>query len=279
MGRTAHLRARESHYSGLRWPASSSSIPARARAPRLPRSSRRGRAAGVPTHLLRAGEDAAELARAADADVLGMAGGDGSLARSRRGCARARPAIRLHPVRDAQPFRPRPRPRPRRPDRGATGVRRPASGASTSAAQTSGLPEQRVARRLREARPPARRRIAAAATRLRDSARGRSWSRTGIRSASRSTANRSRAGSCSSRTMRTSSSCLRSASRERLDEGKLYLYCPGRRSGRSAAARPSASTPPSMRCRRRSTASPRFCETPIEFTIEPGALRVLVPPG
>jgi diacylglycerol kinase family enzyme len=35
---------------------------------------------GVTVHLLREGEDAAELARAADADALGMAGGDGSLA-------------------------------------------------------------------------------------------------------------------------------------------------------------------------------------------------------
>ncbi|HLK46398.1 MAG TPA: diacylglycerol kinase family protein [Acidimicrobiales bacterium] len=36
--------------------------------------------AGVPTHRLRAGDDVVEVARAADADVLGMAGGDGSLA-------------------------------------------------------------------------------------------------------------------------------------------------------------------------------------------------------
>jgi diacylglycerol kinase family enzyme len=35
---------------------------------------------GVEPHLLRPGEDVAELARGADADVLGVAGGDGSLA-------------------------------------------------------------------------------------------------------------------------------------------------------------------------------------------------------
>jgi diacylglycerol kinase family enzyme len=34
---------------------------------------------GVETHVMREGEDAAELARAADAPVLGIAGGDGSL--------------------------------------------------------------------------------------------------------------------------------------------------------------------------------------------------------
>ena len=34
---------------------------------------------GVSLHVLRDGEDLVELARAADADVLGMAGGDGSL--------------------------------------------------------------------------------------------------------------------------------------------------------------------------------------------------------
>jgi diacylglycerol kinase family enzyme len=38
------------------------------------------RAIGVQTHVLREGEDAAELARASTADVLGIAGGDGSLA-------------------------------------------------------------------------------------------------------------------------------------------------------------------------------------------------------
>jgi diacylglycerol kinase family enzyme len=35
---------------------------------------------GLAVHLLRSGEDAAELARHADADALGVAGGDGSLA-------------------------------------------------------------------------------------------------------------------------------------------------------------------------------------------------------
>ena len=37
-------------------------------------------ALGIETHILRDGDDAAGLARSADADTLGMAGGDGSLA-------------------------------------------------------------------------------------------------------------------------------------------------------------------------------------------------------
>lgn len=37
-------------------------------------------ARGITTHVLRKGDDLAELARGADADALGMAGGDGSLA-------------------------------------------------------------------------------------------------------------------------------------------------------------------------------------------------------
>ena len=40
----------------------------------------RARSRGIETHVLAEGEDAAELARGADADSLGMAGGDGSLA-------------------------------------------------------------------------------------------------------------------------------------------------------------------------------------------------------
>src|SRR5215212_10628631 len=35
---------------------------------------------GIDTHLLREGDDAAQVARASDAPTLGMAGGDGSLA-------------------------------------------------------------------------------------------------------------------------------------------------------------------------------------------------------
>ena len=38
------------------------------------------RSAGIETHVLRPGEDAAQAARASSADVLGIAGGDGSLA-------------------------------------------------------------------------------------------------------------------------------------------------------------------------------------------------------
>jgi diacylglycerol kinase family enzyme len=41
---------------------------------------RAARLRGIRCHVLRDGDDAAELARAADADVLGAAGGDGSLA-------------------------------------------------------------------------------------------------------------------------------------------------------------------------------------------------------
>jgi diacylglycerol kinase family enzyme len=41
----------------------------------------RAEARGVETHVLGEGEDAADLAREADADTLGIAGGDGSLAR------------------------------------------------------------------------------------------------------------------------------------------------------------------------------------------------------
>lgn len=41
---------------------------------------REARSLGIETHLLEEGEDAAELARRTDADAIGMAGGDGSLA-------------------------------------------------------------------------------------------------------------------------------------------------------------------------------------------------------
>jgi len=66
--------------------------------------------------------------------------------------------------------------------------------------------------------------------------------------------------------------------RERLDEGKLHVYCPGaERSERvgerfvvdAAAGRLEAAI----------DGEPDLLETPVEFRVEPRALRVLVPPS
>ena len=63
-------------------------------------------------HVLGEDDDPVELARSADTDVLGAAGGDGSVVERGRGRGRARPALRRRPLRHPQPLCPRPRPRP-----------------------------------------------------------------------------------------------------------------------------------------------------------------------
>jgi diacylglycerol kinase family enzyme len=66
--------------------------------------------------------------------------------------------------------------------------------------------------------------------------------------------------------------------RERLDEGKLYLYTPGtdppERVGERFVVAAAA-----KRLEAAIDGEPDVLETPMEFRVEPGALRVLVPPA
>ena len=238
---------------------------------------------GIETHVLRPGDDCAAIAQAADADALGMAGGDGSLGAGRRGGRRARPAVRLRPVRDAQPLRPRPRASTattRSPRWPAFARRRAAR--RRGPRRRAAVPEQRVARRLRGARAPARA-APPAAREPRPAARARR-SRCGTRraSTSRSTASRWRRGSCSSRTTATTSTCRRSAS---ASGSTAASSCSTSRAGflpRSVEDRSGTrfvlDAEPN-RLRVALDGEPVELETPIEFTIEPRALRVLLPPG
>ena len=99
-------------------------------------------------------------------------------------------------------------------------------------------------------------------------------------SASRSTASRCAPGSCSSRTTPTALDLLSLGERERLDEGMLHLYVPHgfRRitwEERSGAELELGA--PSATARAAVDGEPVELDTPIEFRIEPRALRVLVP--
>src|SRR5438067_1324714 len=81
MGRTAHSRA----HGSQRFERSLSSFliinpHSGKRSPDADELAAEARTRGVDAHVLRPGEDAAELARAASVDALGVAGGDGSLA-------------------------------------------------------------------------------------------------------------------------------------------------------------------------------------------------------
>ena len=81
MGRMAHSWGRKSHYPGHRCPAFLLINPRSGKgSPSSDEPATAAQALGVQTRVLPEGEDVAELARASTADVLGMAGGDGSLA-------------------------------------------------------------------------------------------------------------------------------------------------------------------------------------------------------
>jgi diacylglycerol kinase family enzyme len=79
MGRSAHSMGRESHTPGLA--AFLIINPSSGRGGPEPDEVRReAQALGIDTHLLQPDDDPADVARSSHADVLGIAGGDGSLA-------------------------------------------------------------------------------------------------------------------------------------------------------------------------------------------------------
>lgn len=81
MGRTAHSRGRWTHNPGASLDSFLLVNPRSGRgSPSAEELAAEARALGVETHVLEPGDDAAELARGASASTLGVAGGDGSLA-------------------------------------------------------------------------------------------------------------------------------------------------------------------------------------------------------
>jgi diacylglycerol kinase family enzyme len=232
---------------------------------------------GVQTHVLREGEDAAELARASAADVLGMAGGDGSLA-AVAGVALERGAAfvcipfgtRNHFARDLGLDRDDPvgalrafaEGLERRIDVGQADERLFLNNVSL------GVYARLVLRR------EAQRRRRQAFARIRAWAillthrqpLGITIDGEGVETRLVLVANNAYALELPSL-----------GERERLDEGKLHLYCPGadppERVGErfvvdAAAGQLEAAV----------DGEPDLLETPVEFRIEPRALRVLVPP-
>ena len=227
----------------------------------------------------RGGRRPAEVARGADADVLGMAGGDGSLAavaevaieqdvrssasRSGRATTSRATSASTATTRSA-----------RSPPSTAT------SGGSTSAGRRPALPEQRLARPLRAARPPARappppprsarplRALALPAT---------------APAAAQFVHDRRRAGAARGRPRREQRLQPRPALDRRagaagrgaappLHPARLPADHLGRADLHRARDRRAAAS-----LRAAIDGEPVELETPLEFRIEPGALRVLVP--
>jgi diacylglycerol kinase family enzyme len=199
---------------------------------------------GIRTHVLEESDDPAEVARSADADALGIAGGDGSLA------AVAGAALDAFGGTE------------RRIDVGRTGERLFLNNVSL------GLYAQLVHRREHHRR------------RRKALARARSWlillthrEPLGIAIDGRPE---------DTRLVLVANNCYELdlptlGARNRLDEGLLYLYVlGGPTSGKSA--RRFEIDAAAGRLEAAIDGEPELLETPIEFRIEQKALRVLVPP-
>jgi diacylglycerol kinase family enzyme len=278
MGQMAHLRDRRTHRLPRRMggfllvnPRSGTGRPD---ADDLVREAR-GR--GIEAHVLAEGEDVVDVARSADADVLGVAGGDGSLALvaavaverevpfvcipfgTRNHFARDLGLDRNDPIRALDAFEGT----ERRIDMGRAGDRPFLNNVSL------GLYARLVHRREHH--------------RLRREAlaRVRSWlillthrEPLGITIDGRP--EETRLVLVASNRYELDPPTL--GARERLDEGTLYLYvlgadANGRRGERFVVDAQAGRLEAAI------DGEPDVLETPIEFTIEPRALRVLVPPG
>jgi diacylglycerol kinase family enzyme len=234
------------------------------------------RAVGVQTHFLQEGEDPAELARASTAEVLGMAGGDGSLAPvaevalerdaafvcipfgTRNHFARDLGVDRDDPIGALRAF--------------ATGTERCIDVGRADErlflnSVSLGLYAQLVHRREAHRR------------RREAFARMRAWAillthRQPLGITIDGEAVESRLVLVANNAYAVELPSL--GERERLDEGKLHLYTPGtdppERVGESFVVAAEA-----RRLEAAIDGEPDVLETPVEFRVEPGALRVLVP--
>jgi diacylglycerol kinase family enzyme len=239
-------------------------------------------ARGVVAHVLGPGEDATELARAADADAIGMAGGDGSLGPVAAVCIeRQLPFVcvpfgtRNHFARDLGLDRSDP---VGALEAFASGEERTIDVAFANDRVflnniSLGAYAQLVHRReYRRRRRELLARLRALASSIRHwRAVGFSVDGEPVQARIVLVANNA-----------YSLTVLSLGARERLDEGLLYLYVTAgllRPAWRDRSAPHFAVEARARRMRAAVDGEPATFETPIEFRIEPGALRVLVPGG
>lgn len=239
------------------------------------------RARGVEVHVLRPGEDLEEIARAADAEALGMAGGDGSLAPvaavaierdlpfvcipfgTRNHFARDLGLDRDDPIAALDAFGGR----ERRVDVGRAGDRLFLNNVSL------GLYARLVHERERHRR---RRETLARLRALAIALRHRSWRGLSVDGEPLRV-----------RVLLVSNNAyaldlLSIGERERLDEGVLHLYAGTgilRASWTERRGERFVVDAGSGRLEAAVDGEPERLETPIEFRVEPRALRVLLPPG
>ena len=231
---------------------------------------------GIEAHVLRDGEDAAGLARSADADALGMAGGDGSLAPvAQVALERDLPFVcipfgtRNHFARDLGIDRKDPSAAlqafggtERRIDVGRADDRLFLNNVSL------GIYAHLVHRREGHRR------------RRNGFARVRAWAilvthRRPLGITIDGTPVESRLVLVANNAYMLELPSL--GERDRLDEGKLYLYCPGAEPAERSGARFVVDAS-EHRLEAAIDGEPEVLSTPVEFRIEQGALRVLVPP-
>ena len=240
-------------------------------------------ARGVDTHFLEPGEDPAEVARAAGADVLGIAGGDGSLALvaavaieqdvpfvcipfgTRNHFARDLGLDRNDPLAALAAFD---EGEERRIDVGRVADRVFLNNVSL------GIYARLVHRREHHrSRRDALARVRALALTLQDRRRHQRFTIDGehVRARLVLVANNA-----------YTLDLFSLGERERLDEGQLYLYIPHgfrRITWEERSCTKLEIGAPQPRVRAAVDGEPAELETPLEFRVEPRALRVLVPPA
>jgi diacylglycerol kinase family enzyme len=281
MGRTAHSRGRGSQNSYARGSLLSGFLLVNPRSGRASPTGEelaaRARALGVEAHVLAEGEDPAEVARSAPAGALGIAGGDGSLAAVAEVAIERRAAFvcipfgtRNHFARDLGLDRDD----PIAALRAFAGVERQIDvGRAADRLFLNNVSLGLYARLVRRRERHRRRREVFA--------RIRAWAIVLTQREPLGITIDGRPVESLLVLVANNAYALELPSigaRERLDEGKLHVYVPDgdppERSGErfvvdAAAGRLEAAV----------DGEPDVLETPIEFRIEPRALRVLLPPG
>jgi diacylglycerol kinase family enzyme len=236
------------------------------------------RAVGVQTHVLQEGEDPATVARASTAEVLGMAGGDGSLAPVAEVALERGAAFVCIPFGTRNHFA-----RDLGLDRDDPIAALGAFYGGTERRIDVGRADERlflnnvslgVYARLVHRREAHRRRREAFA-------RIRAWAillthRHPLGITIDGDAVESRLVLVANNAYAVELPSL--GERERLDEGKLHLYTPGADPAERVGERFVVSAQ-SRRLEAAIDGEPEVLETPVEFRVEPGALLVLVPPA
>jgi diacylglycerol kinase family enzyme len=248
--------------------------------PPLEKLAAEARALGIEVHLLRPGDDPGDTARQSDAEVLGIAGGDGSLAPVAAVCVERGAPLVVVPLGTRNHFARDLGLDPSDPLAALAAFadaveRRVDAGRANGRLFLNNVSFGEYARLVHRRERNRRRREVLARVRALGSVL-RHPQPIGITVDGRPV--RARVVLVANNAYELDMLSL--GARERLDEGRLHVYWPAgllRRNWRDRAAEQLVVGANTDRVRAAVDGEPELLETPIDFRIEPGALRVLLP--